>query len=280
MVWIDGMVSNFIQGNAQRIYLKFSQPTVRGWHLIESGHFRSINETLTSPTLKAILGAAIWTAFQWLPPVLAFHTALGHSWSLSKKTRLWRRYSVLDSIARGVTACADVMSASPAKRPGALRQLAKQIALIEDGILRLHRNSGQIPFRSHRRRELRKHAQLVVSQLRNTESQIDADGDAALTPLASFLMKIGTRTMEGRIGALLDQKDFSPDLRPVRDWEPLRLAVAAILISGCAVGVSLLSVPEDVTPYVIGGCGVTILALLYGRRVHSFLGLLDAIRGA
>ncbi|MEU0948268.1 hypothetical protein ABZ379_37065 [Streptomyces canus] len=280
VVWTDGMVSNFIQGNAQRIYLQFSQPTVNGWHSIESGRFRSINETLTSPTLKAIFFAAIWTAFQWLPPVLAYHTALGHRWSLSRKTRIWKRYGVLDSIARGVTACGDVMGASPARRPGAQRHLAKQISLIEDSILKIHRNSGQLPFRSHRRRELRKHAQLVVSQLRNAESRIDADGDVALTPLASLLMKIGTRAMEGRIGALLDKEDFEPDLRPVRDWEPLRLAAAAVLIAGCAVGVSLLSVPDDVTPYVIGGCGVAILALLYGRRAHNFLGLLDAIRGA
>ncbi|MET8768298.1 hypothetical protein [Streptomyces sp. NPDC004658] len=127
---------------------------------------------------------------------------------------------------------------------------------------------------------MKKHAQLVVSQLRKAESRVDVEGDAALTPLASLLMKIGTRSMEGKIGALLDKEDFEADLNPVRDWEPLRLALAAVLIAGCAVGVSLLSLPEDVTPYVIGGCGVAILALLYGRRAHNLLGLIDAIRGA
>ncbi|MEU2272013.1 hypothetical protein ABZ568_37400 [Streptomyces olindensis] len=150
---------------------------------------------------------------------------------------------------------------------------------MEGTILTLYRYSDQVPARSHRRHELKAHARLVVSQLRNAESRIDSEGDAALTPLATLLMKIGSRFIEGRIGALLDEEDFEAELTPVRDWEPLRLAAAAVLIAGCAVGVSLLSLPEGVATYVIGGCGVAIIALLYGRRVHNLLGLLDTIRG-
>ncbi|MGW0845913.1 hypothetical protein ACWD26_38415 [Streptomyces sp. NPDC002787] len=278
-MWVDAMVTNFIKGDAQRTYLKFTTTTVDGWRAIQGGDFRSINETIGSPAVTAVFGAVLWTAFQWVPPILAYRTTMGQRWSLSRRTRIWRRYAALDAIARAVIACADVRVASLAKLPGAVRHLAEQLSRVEDTILTLYRYSDQLPARSHRRNELKKHAHLVVSQLRSAEARIDSEGDAALTPLASLLMKIAGRFIEGRIGALLDEADFEAELTPVRDWEPLRLASAAVLIAGCAVGVSLLSVPEGVATYLIGGCGVAIIALLYGRRVHNLLGLLDTIRG-
>jgi hypothetical protein len=160
-----------------------------------------------------------------------------------------------------------------------MRELATRMRRVEDDILSLYRYSDQLPARSHRRRALKRHAQLVVSQLRQAETRIDREGDAALAPLASLLVKISDRSIEGRLGALLDQDDFDAELTPAHDWEPFRLALSAVLVAGCAIGVGLLSLPNGIDTYVIGGCGVAILALLYGRRVHSLLGLLNTIRG-
>ncbi|WP_225640650.1 hypothetical protein [Streptomyces werraensis] len=279
-MWLDAIVTNYVKGDAQRIYLGFAGPTVAGWHATWSGESRSLTEALTSPALRAILGASGWTAVQWFPFYLAYRTALGKSWSLSKKTRIWRRYALPDAVVRAVIACADVKKSSFFKRPQAIHHLADQLATVERAVLQAHRSSGQVPFGSHGRQNLKGHAQTVVSQLRRMESRVHSEGDVALAPLASCLIKIGSRSIEGRVGCLLDEQDFETGLTPVRDWEPLRLAAAAVLIAGCAVGVSLLSLPDGVTTYVIGGCGVAIVALIYGRRVHNVLGLLDTIRGA
>ncbi|MDG9713434.1 hypothetical protein [Streptomyces sp. DH10] len=257
----------------------FTPAAIQGWDTVQSGHFRSLTETITSPVVRAIAGAAAWTAIQWIPPVIAYRTAMGQRGSLSKKMRTFRRYSALDGLAHAVTACAKVKRASLARRPDAMRELSKQMSRVEDGILSLHRYSDQLPVRSHRKRAVKKHAQLVVSQLRKAETRVDKEGDIALTPLACLLMKISNRSIEGRMGALLDEEDFDTELIPVRDWEPLRLAVSAVLVAGCAIGVGLLSLPNGIDTYVIGGCGVAILAILYGRRVHGLLGVLNTIRG-
>ncbi|MEU6548546.1 hypothetical protein [Streptomyces sp. NPDC046859] len=145
--------------------------------------------------------------------------------------------------------------------------------------MRLHRTSGRLPVRSHRRQRLKGHAGLVVAALRRAEARIDSDGDAALAPLASLLATIAERVANGRIGALLDEQHFPEDLTPARDLEPLRLAAAAVLVAACAVGVALLPLPDGADAYVIGGCGIVILAVLYGRRVHQFLDVLDVLRG-
>ncbi|HET6359184.1 hypothetical protein [Streptomyces sp.] len=277
--WIDAIIMNYIKGDAQRTYIGFTPSTIQGWNRVQSGDFRSLNEAITSPVLRTVLEAASWTAIQLIPPVLAYRTAMGQRWSLSKKTRLFRRYSGLDGLAHAVTACAKVRRATVARRPDAMRELAKKMRGVEEDILSLHRYSDQLPARSHRKRALKKHAQLVVSQLRNAETHIDEEGNIALAPLACLLMKISNRSIEGRLGALLDEADFDTGLTPVHDWEPLRLAVSAVLLAGCAVGVGLLSLPDGIDTYVIGGCGVAILTLVFGRRVHSLLGLLNTIRG-
>jgi hypothetical protein len=279
VTWIDAMITNYIKGDAQRIYMGFTTTTVHGWGAVEGGNFRSLNETIASPALKAVTGAALWTSFQWLPLILAYRTALGKRWSLSKKTRIYRHYSALNVLALAVISCAEVSRAGIAKRPEAMRQLAKNMRQVEDEILSLYRSSDQLPTRSHRKNTLKKHAQLVASQLRNAESRIDVEGNSALAPLASLLMKIGNRSIEGRLGALLDHEDFDTALEPVHDWEPLRLGISAVLLACCSIGVGLLSLPDGIDTYVIGGCGVAILAILYGRRVHSLLGVLNTIRG-
>ncbi|WP_406727851.1 hypothetical protein WJ438_29100 [Streptomyces sp. GD-15H] len=278
--WVDAVIMSYVNGDAQRRYMNFITTTIHGWDTLKIGHFRSFTEAIFSPVYTEASGAAAWTAFQWLPPIIAYRTASGQRWSLSKKTRIIHRYSVLDGLIYAVVACAEVQRASVTKRPEAMRKLAKKMSRVENDILSLHRSSDQLPVLSHRKRALKKHARLVASQLRNAESRIDVEGDAALAPLAILLMKIGDRFTEGRLGALLDEEDFDTGLEPVHDWEPLRLAISATLVAGCAIGVGLLSLPDGIGTYVIGGCGVVILTILYGRRVYNLLGVLNTIRGS
>ncbi|MEU5512589.1 hypothetical protein ACFTZ8_31080 [Streptomyces fungicidicus] len=37
--------------------------------------------------------------------------------------------------------------------------------------------------------------------------------------------------------------------------------------------------PDGADAYVLVGCGIVMLAVLYGRRVHQFFDVVDVIRG-
>lgn len=279
VTWFDAVVTNAIEGDARWVYSDLSESAAERWREIWGEGFESVNQTLLSPLLRAALISVIWSAVQVVPIVVAYRTAAGQRWSVSKKMRIWRRFAILACIAQAVAACADVAKAGPVGNPDALRRLSVRMARLEAEVLSLHRSTGALPLKSHRRRRLKNHYRLVVAQMRRAEARVDVEGVAALAPLASLMMKLGERFLVGRTGALLDAEDFDTGVAPVRDWESLRLISAALLIASCAVGVGLLSLPDHVTVYVIGACGVVILSLLYGRRVYDFLGLLSLMRG-
>ncbi|MGW1796880.1 hypothetical protein ACWCQN_12925 [Streptomyces sp. NPDC001984] len=117
-----------------------------------------------------------------------------------------------------------------------------------------------------------------MAALRQAETRIDVD-PAALSELAAMAMTLADRATSGNIGALLDDTQIPEGLTPARDWEFLRLAAAAVLIAAAAVGTSLLDLPDGASTYVVGGCGVVVLTLLYGRRVRQFLDLLGVLGG-
>ncbi|WP_345656593.1 hypothetical protein [Streptomyces siamensis] len=156
--------------------------------------------------------------------------------------------------------------------------MSRSLRAAERQIYALHKSSGYLTLRSHRRKQLKHHAGLVVAALRQAEARLDSDGDAALTTLAAALLKVAERAAVGRIGALLDD-EVSPELTPARDWEPFRLAVAAVLIAACAVALAFLHVPDAAQAYAVGACGVLVLTLIYGRRVQQFLDLLGSLGG-
>ncbi|MEV7684498.1 hypothetical protein [Streptomyces bungoensis] len=159
-----------------------------------------------------------------------------------------------------------------------MRYVGKALRTLEGEIMALHRTSGRLSARSHRRRPLKMHAGLVVAALRHTETRIDVD-PTSLSELAAMVMTIGERATAGRIGALLDTTHFPEGLTPARDWDFLRLPAAAVLIAAVAVCASLLHLPKDSNTYVIGGSAVVVLTLLYGRRVRQFLDLLGVLGG-
>ncbi|WP_306334619.1 hypothetical protein [Streptomyces sp. KL118A] len=176
-----------------------------------------------------------------------------------------------------VSRCTETYCGGTRRAPSA-RALAGAIRVTSRTVTRMHRTSQRLPAHSHRRRQLKRHAGLVVAALRQAEARIDIEGTAAVPELARLLMKIADRYIQGRLGALLDEEELK-ELTPVRDWEPLRIAALAVLIAASAVAVSQVGVPEGARVSVIGACGVLASLLLFGRRVHRGLDLLTQIRG-
>ncbi|MGW3105756.1 hypothetical protein [Streptomyces sp. NPDC001100] len=265
-------------GDIPNTYMGFTDTSLRHWEDIQNAHFDSA--TLVAPVFSAVAFAAIYSAILLAPLFFAFRTVTGLRWSLSKTTRTRRRCETTYNAAQAISACIEVRQASWKNRPRKMIHLAECLKQVEVSVMSLRRTSGYTPQRSHRNHQLKRHAGLVVAALRAAESLIDSDGIAALTRIAYLLTKIGERATEGRIGALLDPEDIDSNLTPARDWESLRLAAAAALVAACGVGVGLLDIPDGASAYVIGGCGVAILVLLYGRRAHQFLDLLNTIRGS
>jgi len=278
VLWVDAISTTWVKGELWSPLAPFAQEPVDGWVALRSGHFDSVSETLGTSILVPCVGMAIFLLLWVVPLVLAFATSAGRGWSLSKSTRLATRFRCISATANAISVCARVRRARWHKQPKELRRLARALSRVEDEVMRLHRTSGRLPVRSHRRQLLKTHAGLVVAALRRAEARIDSDGVAALAPLASLLATVAERVADGRIGALLDEQHLSGDLTPARDLEPVRLAAAAVLVAACAVGVALLPLPGDADAYVIGGCGIVILAVLYGRRVHQFLDVLGVIK--
>lgn len=177
-----------------------------------------------------------------------------------------------------VSRCTDTYCGS-ARRASSARALADAIRVASRTVSRMHRTSRRLPSRSHRRRQLKRHAGLVVAALRQAEARIDVEGTAAIPELARLLMKIADRYVQGRLGALLDKEELK-GLKPVRDWEALRIAAFAVLTAGSAVTVSQTGLPEETRVYAIGACAILASLLVYGRRrVRRGLALLTQIRG-
>ncbi|TDT42568.1 hypothetical protein EV562_101538 [Streptomyces sp. BK208] len=279
VLWVDAISTTWVKGRLWFPLKPFAQVPVDGWQALRSGHFDTVSETLSTSVVMPCVAAAIFLLFWVVPPVLAFATSAGRGWSLSRSTRMATRFRSVSATANAISVCARVREARWPKKPRELRRLARALSRVEDEVMRLHRTSGRLPVRSHRRQQLKGHAGLVVAALRRAEARIDCDGDAALAPLASLLAAVAERIADGRIGALLDERHLPEDLTPARDFEPLRLASAAVLVAACAVGAALLPLPEGADAYVIGGCGIVVLVVLYGRRVHQFLDVLGVIRG-
>lgn len=279
LFWCDALITTVVRGEMWEPFKPFALGPIEAWDVLRSGHIDSVASTVAYPMLNAVaavlIGLIIWVG----PIVVAAGTAAGRSWSLSTSTRLATRFAAADAAAQAISVCVRVGRARWPNRPRELRRLASALARVNDELMRLHRTSGQLPARSHRRQYLRHHAGLVVAAIRRAHLRVDQEGEAALAPLAALLIAIAERVAEGRIGALLDADQLDTELGPARDWEPLRLASAALLVAATAVGVAYLPLPDGADVYIIGGCGIAILTLLYGRRVHQFLDLLNVIRG-
>ncbi|MEU9413281.1 hypothetical protein AB0E08_47385 [Streptomyces sp. NPDC048281] len=124
----------------------------------------------------------------------------------------------LKPAAQGLLAAVDDVELPAAEVPG--RDVPAGTADGAAGACPAGRPSQRLPVGSHRRRQLKRHAGLVVAALRQAEGRIDVEGAAVIPELARLLMKIADRYVQGHLGALLDNEELT-GLEAVRDWEAL-----------------------------------------------------------
>ncbi|MCT4356292.1 hypothetical protein M5362_24495 [Streptomyces sp. Je 1-79] len=238
----------------------------------------SFGLTALAMALQVIVFALLFTLILVLPSVALWRVMWGSSRLLYAPAEHVRRYVLVARVRAAVLACADAYGASGEKKLYALHRVGVEVGTVAHEVTVARRAWGSVPNGSDRHRLLKEHAGLVVAALFAAESRIDHDPDQAVKDLARMLVRIADRYAAGRLGALLDEEQLA-GLTPIADREPLRLAVTAVVVAGIGVGVALLDLPGVAETYLIGGAGAAVVAILYGRRAHRGLDVLDAVRG-
>lgn len=122
---------------------------------------------------------------------------------------LWR-YRLVYRAATVITECAAARREHSESDTLDLASLARASRLACDDIRRVHWIRGTIPFdRRHRVNAVRAHASRVVNRIQWAERSLDADPAANLPAHARRWITIAGRYMECRIGALLDDVEWS-----------------------------------------------------------------------
>ncbi|MGW1458759.1 hypothetical protein ACWD6T_10470 [Streptomyces albidoflavus] len=114
----------------------------------------------------------------------------------------------------------------------------------------------------------------MVAALREAETRLDVNQDAALEELTGLLVRIAASSAAGRIGALLPESVMDLQSEPVRSHELLRITGAVVIYLGGIVGVSLWELPDAAAAAVIAGAGLLSAIVAFGsgwRRVMDLL---------
>lgn len=237
---------------------------------------------LARPTVivLAVLASATVIALL-LGTVVAFPLLLlplpGPSWAGGGPVVVVRRFAPVYVLVRAVRACATAHGAGGRRHVTERARVGVHLREVTKALQNAHATRGTIPWRSRRRRDLKRHAGQVVAVLREAEARLDSEPHAALTDLAQLLMKIADRYAEGRVGALLDQ-DRLDGVTPVRDRGVVRLITATVLTGLGVVAIAFLQLPPMGEPFALGAAGIGVLALVHGRGTRTALDLADAIR--
>lgn len=224
----------------------------------------------------AVLASAAVIALL-LGTVVAFPLLLGPQWAGGGPVVVVRRFAPVYVLVRAVRACATAYGAGGQRHVTERARVGVHLREVTKALQNAHATRGTIPWRSRRRRDLKRHAGQVVAVLREAEARLDSEPHAALTELAQLLLKIADRYAEGRVGALLDQ-DRLDGVTPVRDREAVRLITATVLTALGVVAIAFLQLPPMGEPFALGAAGIGVLALVYGRGTRPALDVADAIR--
>lgn len=143
-------------------------------------------------------------------------------------------------------------------------ELSAHLVSATKAVRRAYARRNTVPFASHRRKALRRHAALIVSALRAAESRLDLDPPAARAEIARLLHMISERFAEARVGNLLDESDLA-GVEPAHNWEPLRLALLAVAAPFVAWLPAVLQLPDGAR-VPAASAGILLVAIsLYGR---------------
>ncbi|MFD0304752.1 hypothetical protein [Streptomyces sp. NPDC127119] len=163
------------------------------------------------------------------------------------------------------------------KRPQNVNRLVGDVGSLKRQIAHQHQ-SVYVPIMSARARRLRNHQRVVIAALGKVEEDLDRNPIDASRKLAEFSIEIAERYAKGLYGALLSSEEIE-GIDPVRDWEPFRLIVAAVVIAGAAIAVAFFDIPDPAITALMGAAGLIAITLLYGRGARSALDVVDVVRG-
>lgn len=192
-----------------------------------------------------------------------------------------RRYVLVGACAAAIRACAKARTEGSVQRHWYMHAVSSEVASVERAIFRARRAHMRVARGRHSRQVgLRQHAERVVAALRAAEARLDVDRqEAALEALTGLLLGVASSAATGRIGLLLPESVTSQyrDVR-VRDWEVLRTAVVAVVITGAAIGCGLLGLGDAAAWAVIAGVFVLASLLVFGSEWRRLVHLIDIFR--
>ncbi|WP_331761949.1 hypothetical protein [Streptomyces sp. NBC_01546] len=189
-----------------------------------------------------------------------------------------RRYALVTQCAAAIHACAQARR-SGEQRPARLRKLAKELKIVQRGVLDAHHSRGTVARWSHRTKTLKRHERHVAGALRVLESKLDHAPNEALRDIAEALLTISDRYCQTRIGELLDEDQLN-DIEPQRNWDVLRLLTAYVVGAGGVTALALTGVlPESAEPYVYTLVLAAAFLIAFGRNVRRTIDVLSAITG-
>ncbi|MFE3645870.1 hypothetical protein ACFXOM_33685 [Streptomyces sp. NPDC059169] len=177
-----------------------------------------------------------------------------------------------------IESCAEAHRRGGDRRHEALVEVSRSLRRLEGDVLAAYRRRGSVLSFSPPNANLRRHAGQVVAKLRTVEEEMHGDhSQHALEELAGLVATIAEQYTSSKVATLLPVGSIS-DLEPVRDREPILVGVTVVVIAGGAVAVSLLNLPDIASGAVIVAMAVLVLLVLFGRRWHRYLPIIDMFK--
>ncbi|WP_158710515.1 hypothetical protein [Streptomyces flavochromogenes] len=193
-----------------------------------------------------------------------------------------RKYVLVHHVSNAIDYAARAYQKAPgsAKQQILLRGLSSELREIHKEVALITRFNKTITRSSHRRIPLHTHHLQVIAKLQEQERGIDVDVRSALTTLAETLTKVANAHSVGKIGELLSETEVG-SLSPARsrDFEPLKMALTALMLSGSVLLVTFLDLPDAAVTSVVGAMGILAVSVIYGSNARRGLEILDSVRG-
>ncbi|GAA2530249.1 hypothetical protein GCM10010398_14040 [Streptomyces fimbriatus] len=196
----------------------------------------------------------------------------------ASSARATRRNRLAWLCADVIESCAEAHRRGGDRRHEALLEVSRDLRRLEGDVLTAYRRRGSVASFSPPNAKLRRHAGQVVAKLRTVEEKMHGDHTQnALEELAGLVATIAEQYTSNKVATLLPVGSVA-DLEPVRDREPILVGVTVVVIAGGAVAVSLLNLPDIASGAVIVAMAVLVLLVLFGRRWHRYLPIIDMFK--
>ncbi|MEV7948480.1 hypothetical protein AB0O74_16110 [Streptomyces rubiginosohelvolus] len=173
--------------------------------------------------------------------------------------------------------CSNVGRGSYREREMAVRQVDAYARLLGRALMRVS-NDNNLSVTSQRRKAANRHGRLVAALLRQKIQAIDTNPVGISLEIAGISTLLCENYSRARLGALVDS-EYLTDVTPAKDHEWARLALAATLTTGAAIGIGFAGLPDAVAPIALGSIALLIFTGALGGSSPRALELLDSMRG-